>query len=133
MIELVPIQEPWKVWDIAKPQIQKVLDKAEQDDIGLIYQELINGDRQLWMVLKDGEVKASVLTMIQEYHGKRFGYLTHAGGENAAEWFHIVNPIGDYFKAEGCTSFRIVGRKGWLKYLPEFRTEKVIMEKSLDG
>lgn len=132
-VELIPITDPQSVWILAKPLIQKVIDRFGGEDIELLYKDILAGDRQLWMVLKDGEVVASVLTMIQEYHGKRTGTLTHAGGQGADEWFHIVNPIGDYFKAEGCETFQIIGRKGWLKYLPEFKTDRIIMEKKING
>lgn len=133
MIELVPIKEPEKVWLLAKPFIEKVIERNTIENIDTIYSDLLENHRQLWMVLKDGEVVASVLTMINEYHGKRYGVLTHAGGREAKDWFHIVNPLGDYFKSEGCHFFQIIGRKGWLRYLPEFETDKIIMEKSLNG
>lgn len=133
MIELFPIQDPSKVWDIAKVHIEKVLERFPDDgDIDEIYKDLLSHDRQLWMVLKSGEVVASVLTMINEYHGKRYGVLTHAGGHGAEDWFHIVNPIGDYFKSEGCHKFIIHGRKGWAKFLTDFRSDKIIFERSLD-
>jgi len=133
MIELVPIKEPLKVWDLAKKHITLCLDRFKDDgNLEDIFKDLLSGDRQLWMVLKNGEAVASVLTMINEYHGKRYGVLTHAGGHDAQDWFHIVNPIGEYFKAEGCHKFIIHGRKGWAKFLTDFRSDKVIYERSLD-
>lgn len=129
---LVPITDVSAVWELAKGNIEKVIDKFEDlESIEDIYADLLIGDRQLWMVLKDGDVVASVITMINEYRGKRWGILTHAGGHDAQDWFHIVNPIGEYFKAEGCQKFIIQGRKGWSKFLKDFRSDNVIYEKAL--
>lgn len=133
-MNLVPIQEPEKVWPLCEPLIQKVLDRTDPfEDIDDIYKDLLSRDRQLWVVERDGEIQAAILTSIHEYRGKRYGTLTHAGGKNASEWFDIVNPIGEYFKREGCLTFTIIGRKGWLKYLPDWQTDKVILEKKLHG
>lgn len=133
MIELVPIKEPEKIWGLVKDNIEKVLLRFPDDGIlEDIYKDLLSRDRQLWVVLKNGEVVASVLTLINEYHGKRYGVLTHAGGQGAEEWFHIVNPIGEFFKSEGCHKFIIHGRKGWAKFLTDFRSDKIIFERSLD-
>lgn len=132
-VDLVPIspEDAPFYWVLAKDNIQSVIDRFEYEDIEDLYDDVLNAHRQLWLVFKDGEVVASVLTAIKEYHGKRYGVLTHAGGRGAEEWARIVNPIGEYFKSEGCQTFQIVGRRGWMKYLPDFKSEKVILEKKL--
>lgn len=132
MIDLVPVRDVEKFWPYARRNIEKVLARVDDDlTIEEIYDDLIARKRQLWMVFKKGEVVASVLTQIKEYRGKRVGILTHAGGHDAKDWFHIVNPIGEYFKAEGCQKFKIYGRQGWKKYLPEWRTDFLVYEKVL--
>lgn len=132
MIDLVPILDIKTFWPIAKPHIEAVINRVDDEtDIDEIYDELIAQKRQLWMVFKKGEVVASVLTRITICNGKRVGYLTHAGGQGANEWFDIVNPIGEFFKAEECEKFRIFGRKGWKKYLPDWRNDLIMFERKL--
>lgn len=133
MISFVPIQRPADVWPLVKEMIEPSLDEEDFETIEHIYDDLLNAHRQLWVVLSGGDILAAVLTTIQEYHGKRYGMITHAGGRNASDWFHIVNPIGEYFKKEGCVSFQIIGRKGWARYLKDFKANKIILEKTLDG
>lgn len=131
-VDLVPILDIETFWPHADKNIAKVIHRMDDDvSIQEVYEDLINRKRQLWLVFKKGEVVASVLTLIKEYRGKRVGVLTHAGGVGARDWFHIVNPIGAYFKAEGCEKFKIYGRRGWKKYLPDWRTDIYVYERSL--
>lgn len=132
MIDLVPVLDVEKFWPFAKKNIERVIIRMD-DDVTLdeIYEDLLDRKRQLWMVFKKGEVVASVLTQIKEYNGKRVGILTHAGGHAAKDWCHIVNPIGEYFKAEGCKKFKIYGRMGWKRFLPEWRTDIIVLEREL--
>ena len=43
----------------------------------------------------------------------------------------LLDRIEDFFREQGCSYFRILGRPGWKKKLPEYRTRAVMLEKRL--
>jgi hypothetical protein len=46
-------------------------------------------------------------------------------------WLHLIEKIEDYARAEGCSTVRVVGRKGWKRMLTDYRARRVILEKEI--
>lgn len=55
------------------------------------------------------------------------------GGTGLDDWYHLIGIIDDYARANGCTSMRLMGRKGWQRKLArrDFKMTGVIMERKL--
>ena len=75
--------------------------------------------------------QARVVTQIITQDERKICMIVACGGEDAQAWVHLIGKIEAYAKAEGCELMRIVGRKGWIHMLPEYRQSRVILEKAL--
>jgi hypothetical protein len=48
-----------------------------------------------------------------------------------AAWLPLLAGIETYASAAGCACVRIMGRKGWARALPTYRTTRIVLEKEL--
>jgi hypothetical protein len=46
-------------------------------------------------------------------------------------WIGLIGKIEEFARAEGCSSTRIMGRKGWARVLTSYRTKRIVLEKEL--
>jgi hypothetical protein len=46
-------------------------------------------------------------------------------------WLPLLAGIETYARAAGCACVRIMGRKGWARALPTYRTTRIVLEKEL--
>ena len=98
-------------WSIAKPLIQKALDRGSNYTIDQIYRGLKSKEMQLWMW---GDTSALV-TAIQNRDNKRWCLFLALGGERMNEWQEYLPIVEDWARDKGCQDMRIYGRAGWKK------------------
>jgi len=46
-------------------------------------------------------------------------------------WIGLLERIEEFARAEGCEATRIIGRRGWARILPSYRTKRIVLEKDL--
>jgi hypothetical protein len=73
---------------------------------------------------------AAVVTAVSVANDVKRCSIT-VGGRARSEWLHMLRELEAYARAEGCASMRIVGRKGWMRELPDYALRAVILEKEL--
>lgn len=112
------------VWAVAKPLIEKALDRGSNYTINDIYTGLKLKQMQLWMHGTD----AALVTTIQNRDDKRWCLLLALGGTNMEEWGEYLPLIDDWARSMGCTQLRIYGRAGWKKLGFEIEYTKLVRE-----
>lgn len=85
----------------------------------------------LWVAWRTPEIVAAVVTQIRATENGRVCYLGACGGKDSASWLHLMAAIEQYARDERCNKIRAVGRKGWLRVLPDFTSPMIVIEKDL--
>lgn len=132
---LVPRQEIPNIWAEAvaylRPAFERVANRTDEVDI---YEQLLNGAQDLWIILDDeGEVTGFVATKIYDEPHARVLLFYAGGGQNVLKRADEILPIFESFaKDMGCAMMEIVGRKGW-KALEQYGFEEkaVVYEKEI--
>lgn len=134
LIRQIPYWEVEALWPECGPLLQKAIEKQEYWTLEVVKQTLlttpsqaITNQMQLWYCPN----KFSCVTQIQMggNTGVRYCVLFLCGGEDMQAIQASLPIVGSWAKKHfGCTKFRIVGREGWLKALPNFVKKGTIME-----
>ncbi len=101
---------------------------------------------------RDHEIVAAAVTELQQTERCKFCIVVACGGSSheehqgvdarlrglcrerpggMARWLHLLTPIENWARAEGCDAMRIMGRRGWSRVLPAYRLTRVVLEKEL--
>jgi hypothetical protein len=96
-------------WAIAKPHIERALQRGSNYTIDDIYAGLKSTAMQLWMW---GD-EAALVTTIQNKDEQRWLLFLALGGENMTEWQQYLPIVEDWARENGCQEMRIYGRAGW--------------------
>lgn len=106
-------------WQEVAPLLQKAVDLENGCyTIDNIYEYILNGEKSLWLVLVDNQIKAAVTTRIEQYPtGLKVCVIDYAGGEGFKEyWENFTNLIEPLYKSLGCGMITIAGRRGWERF-----------------
>lgn len=95
----------------------------------LLWDELAEMKRQLWVLVDDGDVKVAVLTTVTPDLLKTCD-VTHAAGADRASWQHLWHALEHWGREIGCKRIRATARPGWEKILPLKKTH-VVLERRL--
>jgi len=98
---------------------------------------LDKGEKSLWVIFKDDNIIAAVITSVTDYvyTQKRVASIDFAGGSNFSEWSMFTDYIEPVYKTLECDIITIAGRLGWLRlhtdkgYKPIYH----VIGKSLNG
>ncbi len=122
----VPPSRVAEFWPFARPLIKRAIDRVGLTAFEDVEQPVLDGRALLWIAW-DGKIEAAATTEI--YHDALV--VVACGGEDMDRWLHLLKPIEEYGRKAGCKRSRIIGRKGWARVLPDYKTEFHIMEKAL--
>jgi hypothetical protein len=126
-------QDITELWIDVENWIYKGLRHADgKYSIEDIFNDIVGGDKQLWVVYNKTEIVGCVVTEIIDYpQEKRLG-LFLACGNRFDEWFHLRTDIYCWAKEIGCKVCEFYGRKGWVRKLsPYFKLEHVCMKEDI--
>lgn len=106
----------------------------ERGDLGRF--EVVESDVRsrhaiLWVALVNGELSGAVVTQIGQTEKSKVCTILACGGSGINNWLRLLPAIEQYGRIHGCEVLRFMGRRGWVRILKEYRTDKVIMEKRL--
>lgn len=122
MIEAIRPEKVVEVWHDAEPQLKRATDLFGERTTHDVLIQLVTGNAQLWKL--DG---AWAVTEIVTYPRKRVALLSLCGGafpfHQARELRDVLYQWARHYHAD---EIRIVGRRGWLRYLPEFHETTVL-------
>lgn len=122
------------VWESASALIESALHRGGQrfslDDIrgALALREM-----QLWLAIDMAyEIKGLAITEIRNYPRRKVCAVLILTGKDAREWFHHMDGIAAWAKAEGCQSLEAWARKGWVRlYKGRMKMTHVMLEREL--
>lgn len=120
------------IWEKILPYIE--LGIGVDYTVEQVREMLINAEAQLWMsVVEDNAnpIEAVLITQTFIQNESQVCLLFICAGQLMDHWLEFLEQIEDWAIAVGCDKMEIVGRRGWLKKLPEYKEKATIIEKSL--
>jgi len=134
-ISYVPPEDVGLIWKQIEPLLLKPL---EIDGFAYmpkdIFDSILKKKMQLWISWngKTNVVEAAIVTEIIDYPRLRSCRYFLAGGTNMKSWF---NPMKEQIELwaiqNNCQRIELVGRKGWVKWLKDYKQKHIILMKEL--
>lgn len=119
-----------EVWPHAKDKIRTAIEATKLSAFEDIESDILKGDQLLWIAWDGKEICAAATTQITKPMSK-ICTLTACSGYDRDRWLPLFEQIEKYAADEGCSSMRIFGRKGWERVLTGYKSNYVVLEKSL--
>jgi hypothetical protein len=99
------------------PEVRGMLkraDLAQRFTLDKIEDDLIAGDKRLWVVLSGERAVAAVVTVITSFPTQRVCTILLCGGEDVDSWVNqVLGRVEEYARWEDCGQVEIIGRPGW--------------------
>lgn len=95
-----------------------------------IKNDILSGAALLWLVC-DTKPIGAVVTQISQVESGKVCTIVACGGECILNHLPLLEDIETYATNEDCRAMRIMGRKGWMRALPDYRALRVVLEKEL--
>jgi hypothetical protein len=112
--------------------VERAYDKTDFGLFSEVEEAVFAGRALLWIVWREPEILACVITQIRPTKRSKVCYLSACGGRQRKLWTHLMAAsIEKYARDMGCTKMRATGRKGWTRILPDARETLAIFEKDL--
>jgi hypothetical protein len=80
-----------------------------------IYQTLLGGTRQLWLVHHEDKIEACFVTEIVIYPLTKRCHIVIGTGRGRGNWQHLANMLEGWAKEQGCDGMESIARKGWAR------------------
>jgi hypothetical protein len=130
---------PSEAIDIWRPMLLPHLKRFEAETQRATAESLLDhakrGEKQVWGLHTGEHIAGVVVTEIYTaYRGQACRIWAAVGtAESSAkdETLLLYAAIEKWARELGCVSMEIVGRKGWLRWLPGYEQTAVVMEKQL--
>lgn len=104
--------------------MQKLTDRFPHDmTVRGLLEELLRGEKRLWLILEEGRFVAFALTNIRtvEATGAKIAELVDLAGERVTEYAEpLFQALIDWSDREGATVDAVTGRDGWRKLLGKY-------------
>jgi hypothetical protein len=114
--------------------IARVVEEIQEHRLETVLDMLHEGDAQLWCIVRDRKPLAIAITVIELGDIKKACTIWLCAGEDVEALTRMLHGhIEPWAVSLGCGCIKIVGRKGWRKLLPDFKTRYLILEKPLGG
>lgn len=109
-------------WPFVSSFIESALEHTDLEiSLAGILSDIVNRQRQLWIVKSDGRYIAAVVTMVYTTdNGVTIGDITFAGGTDHDKWSHFPEAIEPFFREHNCRFVDITGRRGWVRKYQAF-------------
>lgn len=115
------------VWDQVAPLIQKCADRAREYTPEDIAKRLVEHTAQLWVAMDGDRVVMACVTEI----AKQECNILICAGSKRQDWLGFLVYIKVWARDQGCAKMTLVGRKGWLRVLRDWKLTAVEMECAL--
>lgn len=117
-------------WSLAGHLLRPAMERCGEMPAADLFRALMEGRFVLWLAASE-RVEAAAVTEIAETTAGRVLCIVACGGADRRRWLHFVRNLEEYGRQRGCVLSRIYGRRGWQRALPEYRPQRVIIEKAL--
>ena len=117
------------VWPKVSHWIKAALERGDMGTFSSVEVDVLNARALLWVVWNEPDLEGAAVTQVENTESSKVCTIVAFGGLRKS--VHLLAKLEDYARQQGCTVSRIVGRYGWQRILPDYRTAKVILEKRL--
>jgi hypothetical protein len=120
------------VWPRVAGLIEAAMRRGDLSSFAAVAAAVSAGRAQLWVASEhpDG-IAAAAVTELHQPRRRKYCVIVACGGYDMARWLHLLAPIEDFARAEGCDAMRIMGRKGWARVLPDYKVNRIVLEKEI--
>lgn len=135
VLQGVPAHMLEDVWPVVWPMLEKVfakLDVAKYYEEKDIYKAIEERQMQLWVVVEDSKIKASIVTQFINYPRWKALDVMLVGGEDVQNCaIQVWNTLKQYARSHKADGIRGFGRPGWLRVLKIDAEPSIIWEVDL--
>ncbi len=114
-----------EVWPHFRGRIEKAINRVGISEFDRIQRDVFNGHALLWLAYQDPIVHAAAVTTIVDDVLE----IVACGGENLRQFLPLLNDLEAYGRSAGCKASRVIGRKGWIRVLKNYKQKAVILQK----
>jgi hypothetical protein len=120
-----------EIWPHVRPLLKAAIDRTGLSLFGDLERDVRSGHALVWLAwnAETKTIEAAVATALQPTEAGLVCLVMACGGSDMKRWLSLLKPIEQYARAEGCKRSRIVGRKGWLRALPDYQEKYAVMDK----
>ena len=128
----VPPDKVSQVWEYILPHIEAAAVHSEGElEPADFYPELLSGEMQLWLVLKETEVAATCITQIIPYPRKKILRILCLGGKKMRDWYFLFDKIENFAVLNDCVAVEAWARKGFERVLTDWKSSYQVLTKEL--
>lgn len=132
IIEVVPTLGVEVIWDSVRELVAKTNDEVLNDDD--VKNFLLDGSYTLWVAIDEDsrKVVAAMTTEFAYYPRNKVCRVVTIGGERMNEWMEEgLTKVEGWATTQGCNYIDMYGRRGWIKVLPDWKEDSVLLRKRL--
>tara|TARA_R110002153_G_C13317480_1_gene496810 strand:- start:2388 stop:2804 length:417 start_codon:yes stop_codon:yes gene_type:complete len=116
---------------VVEHYLRKALTKAPEYSLREVLKSIYDGLSVLWLI-REGDVVIGAFTVkVYDYPNTRILMLHLLGGDKIEEWLHLLSKVEDYGRDLGCDMVEMHGRYAWKKLLPDYKSDRIILNKVL--
>jgi hypothetical protein len=154
----VPPEKVALAWPPVRSLIVAAMKRGDLSSFGPVEDSVLRGDALLWLALtyEDGDavrIDAAAVTELHRTEWRKVCVVVACGAPSRRlrasgrlcassradalratdmrRWIELLERIEEFARAEGCEATRIIGRRGWARILPSYRTKRIVLEKDL--
>jgi hypothetical protein len=134
MYSITPVRTLEQLTDnksVIEHYLRKALTKAPEYSLRDILKSIYDGISVLWLIEDDGDIVGSFTVKVYEYPESKILMLHLLGGDKIEEWLHLLSEVEDYGRDLGCDLVEMHGRYAWKKLLPDYTSDRIILNKVL--
>jgi len=129
----VPPDRVAAVWPHLRTLIYAAIKRGDLSSFRSVEASVLAGDALLWLAWDPGaeRITAAAVTELHETEWRKVCVLVACGGAGMRAWLPLLDGIEAYARTAGCAAVRIMGRKGWMRLLGDYRVKRIVLEKDL--
>jgi len=97
-----------------------------------VERDVLTGGALLWLVIDGPAILSAIVTQISIVESGKVCVVVACGGHHVLRALPLLSEIEDYARREGCRKTRIMGRKGWVRALQQYKQTRVVLDKELN-
>ena len=127
----VPEADVYKFWPLVSFHVRQAMKRGGISSFDAVEHAVLAGRNLLWLAADDDRIQAVAITEINKTEWRKLCLIVACGGADMDNWLPLISGIEKYARTQGCAAMQIMGRKGWMRKLKDYRTTKIVLEKEL--
>jgi hypothetical protein len=127
----VPPDNAAAIWPHVRALIYAAMKRGDLSSFRPVEASVLAGDALLWLAWDGTHIQAAAVTELHQTEWRKVCVVVACGGAGMRAWIPLLDGIEAYARAAGCTAVRIMGRKGWMRLLGDYRVKRIVLEKDL--